>query len=186
MTSNDVLLQVLGVLERLGIPHMVVGSYSSNTYGRARSTQDADIVIELGKHSIREIAGALGVGYRLDPQAVLEFNTSTTRYVAQHTESAFKIEFFILSDDPHDQERFRNRVNLEFLGTHAWLPRPEDVVVWKLRWAVRAGRKKDSEDAFMVLAAQRGRLDLAYMRNWCRQHGTLELLEQMIQMVEAM
>lgn len=180
MTSNQVVLQVISALQRLAIPYMVVGSFSSNTYGRARSTQDADIVIELGTRSIKEIAAALGEGFILDPQSVLEFNTLTTRYIARHSETAFKIELFLLSEDPHDQARFSKRVNVGFLGTTAWLPRAEDVIIWKLRWAVRANRQKDREDAFMVLATQSGRLDLDYMRRWCAQHGTLPLLEQML------
>lgn len=180
MTGNEVVLQVIAVLDRLQIPYMMVGSYSSNTYGRARSTQDADIVIELGKHSTAQIAAALGSAFRLDPQSVFEFNTQTVRYIAQHVESAFKIELFILSDDAHDQTRFANRVHIPFLGTTAWLPRPEDVVIWKLRWAVRANRQKDREDVFMVLATQRGRLDEAYMREWCDRHGTRSLLDEML------
>ena len=83
MTSNEVVLQVIAVLQRLGIPYMVVGSYSSNAYGRARSTQDADIVIQLGTVSINVIAGALGAGFSLDPQSVLEFNTTTVRDIYQ-------------------------------------------------------------------------------------------------------
>jgi hypothetical protein len=86
----------------------------------------------------------------------------------------------MLSDDPHDQARFARRSALAFLGKTAWLPRAEDVVVWKLRWALRANRAKDREDAFMVLLTQWPNLDLEYMTNWCRQHGTLELLERLL------
>ena len=180
MNSNEVVLLVLAALERLDIAYMIVGSFSSNAYGRARSTQDADIVIELGKKTISDLTAALGSDFRMDPQSVLEFNTFTTRYIAQHVASAFKIEFFLLSDEPHDQARFARRSNIAFLNSQAWLPSPEDVVIWKLRWAQRAGRQKDREDAFMVLAAQAGRLDLPYMREWCMKHGTLPLLEQML------
>lgn len=185
MTSNQVVLHVLATLDQLQIPYMVVGSYSSNTYGRARSTQDADIVVELGRHNISEIASALGSEFRMDPQSILEFNTQTVRYVAQHVESAFKVEFFLLSGDPHDQTRFLRRIHIDFLDTQAWLPRAEDVVVWKLRWAVRANRQKDREDAFMVLATQRGNLDINYMRDWCAKHGTLPLLDEMLKSADA-
>ena len=113
----------------------------------------------------------------------LWFNTLTTRYIAQHSETAFKIELFLLSEDQHDQIRFKRRVNIGFLGTTAWLPRAEDVIIWKLRWAVRANRQKDREDAFMVLATQYGHLDLDHVRYWCAQHGTLPLLEQMLRTI---
>jgi hypothetical protein len=58
------------------------------------------------------------------------------------------------------------------------LPRAEDVVIWKLRWS-RAGRRtKDIEDVMNVLAVQKGNLDMEYIRRWCLEHGTLELLEK--------
>jgi predicted nucleotidyltransferase len=45
MTSNEAVSKVAAALEGAGIPYMLVGSYSSNMYGVARSTQDADFVV---------------------------------------------------------------------------------------------------------------------------------------------
>ena len=38
MTAADCVIAVAAALDRLGIPFMVVGSFSSNVYGIARST----------------------------------------------------------------------------------------------------------------------------------------------------
>ena len=180
MMSNEIVVHVIRVLEQLHVPYMLVGSYSSNTYGQARSTQDADFVIELGERSVAELGRALGNQYTIDPQSLVEFNTMTTRYVAQHVSSAFKIEFFLLSGDEFDKSRFERRVRIPFLDGQAWLPRPEDVVVMKLRWSMRAGRQKDQLDAANVLAAQRETLDMDYIRNWCDKHGSRHLLEEIL------
>ena len=62
----------------------------------------------------------------------------------------------------------------EQLGRVIWLPTPEDVVVQKLRW----GRNKDLDDARDVLAVQGPKsLDMAYIKQWCAQHGTTERLQ---------
>ena len=42
MNSNDLVLHMISLFDRLGIPYMLVGSYSSNYYGRPRLTKDAD------------------------------------------------------------------------------------------------------------------------------------------------
>ena len=60
MTAAEYFIQVVGALERLGIPFMVVGSMSSNIYGIPRSTKDAEFVIELGNQGISSLATALG------------------------------------------------------------------------------------------------------------------------------
>ena len=69
---------------------------------------------------------------------------------------------------------------IDFEGRPVWLPTAEDVVVTKLRWSKGGKRAKDLEDVKNVLAVQRGKLDLNYIRQWCDQHGTRQLLEQLL------
>ena len=58
------------------------------------------------------------------------------------------------------------------------MPTAEDVVVMKMRWALSLNRPKDADDARGVIAVQGERLDWDYIRRWCDDHGTRELLEQ--------
>jgi hypothetical protein len=184
VTSNEIVLRVIAALERAGVPYMLVGSYSSNAFGIPRSTQDADFVIEAGERSLGPVFAALAPDVQFDPQMQLEMVTMTYRYVAVHRESTFKVELFLVSDDPHDRARFNRRQPHPFLGATAMLPTPEDVVVQKLRWATRARRAKDRADASAVLAVQSGKLDLDYVRQWCDQHQSRDLLEQLLREIE--
>ena len=59
-----------------------------------------------------------------------------------------------------------------------WLPSPEDVIIQKLRWSDRAKRAKDFADAIAVMQVQGKRLDWPYIEEWCRQHGTLDILAE--------
>ena len=92
----------------------------------------------------------------------------------RHKRKAFKVELFLLSQDAHDQSRFQRRRAVQLHDRQIWLPSPEDVVVTKLRWA----RGKDKDDVRDVMAVQRDKLDWAYLEQWCRQHGTLALMEE--------
>ena len=47
MTIDDVALRVVDVLNKSGIPFMLVGGFSSNCHGIPRSTKDADFVVQL-------------------------------------------------------------------------------------------------------------------------------------------
>ena len=84
-----------------------------------------------------------------------------------------------MSDDVHDRERFARRRDVSMFGRRVSVPSPEDVVVTKLRWSQRGKRRKDMDDVKNVLAVQRDSLDWGYVRRWCDQHGTRELLEQL-------
>jgi len=83
-----------------------------------------------------------------------------------------------LSDDPHDQERFRRRRRLKLFQREVNLPTVEDVVVTKLLWALAAKRSKDWEDVQTVIAVQDRNIDWPYVYGWCDRHGTRALLDE--------
>ena len=178
MTGDDATLAVIHCLESRGVPYMVVGSLSSNYHGVARSSQDADLVLELGSHSILDITRALGPAFRLDPQISFETVMGTSRHVLHIDEVPFMIELFRLSNDPHDQERFRRRLRVKLFDQDSFVPTAEDVIVMKLRWVVHGRRTKDVDDIRDVIAVQWDALDWDYIHRWCDQHGTREKLEE--------
>jgi hypothetical protein len=180
VAANALVFQMIEALDRVGIPYMLVGSYSSNIYGVPRATQDADFVLELGDRSLSAITRLLGPDFHLDPQMSFETVTATQRYIILHQKSGFKIELFMLSNDSHDRRRFLRRTSLVFSGHKVSLPTPEDVIITKLRWSKGGNRRKDVEDVAVVLAVQRDVLDLPYIRQWTAQHGTRELFEQLL------
>ncbi len=167
-------LQVAEALSAAGVRYAVVGSFASNYYGIPRSTKDADFVIQLASGVNEEFGRLLGDDFQVDPQLSFETVTGTHRQYIRHRTKRFKIELFILSQDPHDQERFARRREENLFGRKVWLLSPEDVVVSKLRWA----RSKDEDDIRNVLAVQGGKLDTGYIEKWCQRHGTLDLLEK--------
>lgn len=177
MTSTDAILAVIDGLEALQIPYMLVGSISSSAYGIARSSKDADVVIELGGRSIRPLADRLGKSFRLDPQMSFETVTMTTRHIIEVDEVPFTIELFHLSDDEHDQERFRRRRRVKLFDRETWLPQPEDVVVTKARWSHQGRQSKDRDDVRDVISVQGDALDWDYVYAWADRHGTRALLD---------
>ena len=86
----------------------------------------------------------------------------------------FKVEVFRLSEDPHDQERFRRRQSVIIGGRQVFFPTAEDVIIWKLRW----GRAKDREDVRGIIGVQGEKLAWPYIQDWCERHGTRALLEE--------
>lgn len=173
MTGNEAILKVIGALESLGVPYMVVGSYSTNLYGIPRSTEDADVVIELGSISGSAIANRLGSGLRMDPQMSFETSSMTPRHVIEVTGTEFKVELFHLGEDEYDRVRFGRRRHADFFDGTAWVATVEDAIVTKLRW----GRSKDRDDVQDVIAVQNKFIDWDYVHSWCNRHDTRALLD---------
>lgn len=178
MSPREALAAAIDALNESGIPYMVTGSFASNYFGEPRSTKDADFVLQLRDQSITTIARRMPAQIKLDPQMRFETITMTSRFDFHVEGSEFRIELFLLTDDPHDQERFRRRIAIDLEDRMTWAPTPEDIVVQKLRWSSGGKRSKDFDDAKNVIAVQLARLDWPYIEKWCREHGTLELLEK--------
>jgi hypothetical protein len=140
MTSEEATTAVIDAIEALGIPYMLVGSLSCNYYAIPRSTQDADFVVHLEPGCISSLAKHLGPMFQFDPQMSFETVTATSRFVLRVADSPFVVEFFLLSDDSHDQQRFARRRHERILDRSVAIPTVGDVIVTKLRWS-RAGRR---------------------------------------------
>ena len=184
MTAVDFVKRFVETFDKLQIPYMAVDSFSSNVYGTPRATNDADFVVEMtaaaASLSMSRLAQELAPDFLLDPQMAFETITATSRQRFQHRASAFMVEVFLLSDDPYDRERFARRIAGNIGGRDVFVPTPEDVVIQKLRWSLHGQRAKDIEDVRGVLAVQAGRLDLAYIRPWCDEHGTRAVFERLL------
>jgi hypothetical protein len=169
--------RVVHALETLNVDYLLVGSFSSNAYGIARATRDADFVIAYRSGILTELMEVLGSDFRLDPQMRFETITNSVRNVVTYLPTRFDIELFRLRDDPHHAERFERRCRrvIGELEREAWIPTAEDVIIQKLRWQ----RRRDVEDAKNVLAVQFDTLDWEYLRRWTTIHGTLDLLNQL-------
>ena len=181
MDAPQIALEVAAALDDQQVAYMLVGSFSSNVYGVPRSTKDADFVIQHPGLSFRRLLEKLGPRFIGDPQLRFEGVTGTTRHVIEVVDHAFKVELFRLTDDPFDQSRFSRRVRNQVAGVAVWLPRPEDVVVQKLRWWKHGARSKDIEDARAVISVQGNQLDWSYIQHWCDQLESREILDELRQ-----
>lgn len=169
MTGNDALLSLLEIINRLEIPYMLVGSYSSNIYGIPRSTKDADLVLQLDDGALKLLSNNLPEGLRFEEQSFFETVTATRKELLHIDGSDFLIEIFHLSSDPFDQTRFARRIKQNVTSDlQAWFPTAEDVIIQKLRWA----RSKDFDDVVAILRVQT-MLDSDHIYHWCGLHGTL-------------
>ncbi len=180
MTGEEATAAVIDALDSTGILYMLVGSLSSNYYGVPRSTQDADFVVQLRNIPITTLIERLGPQFRLEPQLSFETIQASTRYILTLIDNPFHVELFLLGEDEYDRQRFSRRHCACILGREVYIPTAEDVIVTKLRWSQHGRRIKDRDDVRNVLAIQGDRLDWNYIRQWCAHHGTLELLDEIL------
>ena len=178
MSPDEAVVAVFEALDAAAIPYMIVGSLASNFHGIPRATRDADFVVELAADSPQRLARHLAPGLALERQGAFEAVTGTTRFLIALAGSPFVCELFLLSDDPHDQQRFARRTRAHVLAHDAFVASAEDMIVTKLRWVLGAHRTKDRDDIRNMIAVRGPELDWPYVDRWCVAHGTGPLLAE--------
>lgn len=184
MTGEEAVLVVIDGLNQAGVDYMIVGSFSSNAYGIARATKDADFVVQTDELKRRAFLKLLPPDFVVDDQVTFETVTGHRRQILKVPVVPYVIELFDLSGEAYDQTRFARRKRSEFSGRPLWLPSPEDVVVQKLRWASLAKRPQDLIDACNVLKVSGDVLDWPYIEKWCEKLEATEALAEARRLAE--
>jgi len=179
------LLRLLAVLDQLEIPYMIGGSGASSVHGVTRTTADVDLVVRIGAHDVSPMVTALHGDFYIDEDQVRLAINHSRSFNLIHYQSSYKFDVFPLTDDHYQRTQFGRRrfeTSSIFTGEPVELAvsSPEDVILSKLRWFYLGGEVSEQQwnDVLGVIAVQRSKLDLQYLREWAGQLGITALLER--------
>lgn len=184
--SVIIVMLVVDVFERLGIPYLIGGSMASALYGVARSTLDADVVAEIRQEQVEAMINALGDVFYIDDEMIRDAIHYRSSFNLIHLKTMFKVDVFIRKDRPFDQAQFERRVE-QVLTTNpeqkAFMATAEDTILAKLEWYQMGGEVSDRQwrDILGVLKVQAGRLDLEYLNNWAAVLTVADLLQRALE-----
>jgi hypothetical protein len=174
--------RVAEVLDGLGIAYVIGGSMASSAHGQVRTTADADLAIEIAPDQVMGLIDGLGPGFYVSREAVDEAIRDRRSFNAIHVKTLFKLDFFVLGDEPFDREEFRRRTALNLEPGHSVLniKTPEDTILRKLLWFRDDGGTSEQQwrDVLGVLALRRDALDNAYLDEWSSRLGLSEMLRR--------
>jgi hypothetical protein len=88
-------LLVTGVLDRLGVPHAVVGSMASSLHGIPRSTNDVDIIAALRLEHVVPLADALRGTFYVDADMIRDATIRRSEFNVIHLGTMFKVDIFV-------------------------------------------------------------------------------------------
>lgn len=166
-------------LDKLAVPHMLIGGYALIAYGQFRTTQDIDMAIAANYERSVKLQAQLGkLGYQLGshptPDAPFFFVTDV--------KGRLEVEIWTKPDGVvFDADLLRRRVKVRPFNDsfEMFVIGPEDFIVNKLARQDRG--VQDEQDALSVLARQEGKLDYAYLRKRANEAAVNELLDTLLQ-----
>ena len=176
----DLLRDLAALFDELGLPWCLGGSLASALYGEPRATRDIDVIVEMGEADITRLSTRVESRFYVSRSAMLEAVAAAQSFNIIDPDS---VDVFVLGSSPFDREEFALRIMLTVdaeRGLRVPVKTPEDSVLRKLLWYRDGGAVSEQQwrDVVGLLAANAGRLDLAYIDRWARTLGLEELLDR--------
>ena len=169
MEQAEVLSYVFELLERLGLPYMVVGSFASAAYGEPRSTLDLDVVIEITAPDIDRLCAAFPPSdfYVSLDAAKAALKLPAGQFNVLHATSGFKIDFMIARKDAWGKAQLSRRQRVPILpGIMGYAARPEDIIIGKMLYYQEGGSEKHMRDITGMLKTVPAEIDKGYISQW--------------------
>ena len=178
-----VTLRVTEVLEALGVPYLIGGSFASSLHGAYRMTADSDLVADLKIVQVEPLAQALSSDFYLDVDMIRDAIRHRSSFSLIHLQTMFKVDVFIPKQRPYSRSQMERRTR-QLISTEpehlAYVATAEDSILAKLEW-YRMGNEVSEQqwrDIMHMIKAQSERLEVAYLRQWAAALGVADLLEK--------
>lgn len=178
-----VTLQVVDVLESLGVPYVIGGSMASTLHGMARTTMDSDMVVALQPEHVSTFAAQLQADFYLDVDTINQAIQNRASFNLIHLKTMFKVDIFVAKQRPFDQLQLQ-RAQPTILAIDpertARILSAEDIILAKLDW-YRLGNEvseRQWRDVISIIHVQGDQLDLDYLRETAVALHVSDLLER--------
>ncbi|MDL1877717.1 hypothetical protein FBQ85_21515 [Cytophagia bacterium CHB2] len=181
MTEPQIIALAIRQLDHLKIPYYISGGVASIIYGEPRLTNDADLVIRIFPFHIPKLVQAFENEFVISAGAIQTALQGRRAFNMIHVDTAFKIDFYPISDDDDLEIDAFARRRLNDIGAgEVWLASAEDVILAKLRWFRFGGEVSETQwrDVLGVLKVQGEKLDFAYLSAQAQRFGLKDLFDQ--------
>jgi hypothetical protein len=175
MIAPELLVRVVGALDRAGIPYMVAGSIASAYYSQPRTTRGIDIVIDPTRTSLTALLDALDpIAYHVDRDAAIDALRRRSMFNVIDLATGWKIDLVVRRARPFSVEELRRRRPGVILGVATFVASAEDTILAKLEWAKQGGgSERQLRDCADIVGVQGDALDRAHIETWAAELGVL-------------
>jgi hypothetical protein len=175
--------QIVSALEAARVPYIVGGSFASAHHGIPRSTNDADLLVDLQPRHIPTLIKALQPDFYIDEYQAADSARMRRSFNVIHIATAYKFDLFPASTAFHYSQLERGvEATFDFMGEPLTcrMSSAEDIILAKLDWYRIGGCSSERQlnDITNVVAVSGPHLDHEYLKTWAAKLGVSELLNK--------
>lgn len=154
---------------------------ASNFWGIPRTTHDLDFVVGLTESAIPSFVRAFDDDdFFVQEPSVRSALLPPYQFNVLDNRSALKVDFWVLRDEPFEQQMFANRRRETLFTETAWISTAEDLLLHKLYWNKLSPSERQLGDAAGIVAVQEINLDQEYLRRWATELGVESTLDKLL------
>ena len=159
------------------IPYVIVGGIAVISWGRPRTTQDIDIIIDHEKLSINDFSSFLSKNnFFVETQEIIDGFNEKSQVTILDKQSLFRIDLTGLYDE-NKRDSLNHRQPQKLEGKIIYIDSPENLISHKLLF----GSEQDFQDALAIYTRVINKLDKQRLLNLVIKLGVekeFELLQQ--------
>ncbi|MGH7702865.1 MAG: hypothetical protein ACREMO_07200 [Gemmatimonadales bacterium] len=172
MTAADLFRRVVTLLDEVGIPYMLTGSFACSYHGLPRATQDIDLVVDPSREQLGQLVARLpATEYYVDQAAAFDALAGESQFNVIDMVTGWKVDFICRKTRLFSRTEFERRTRADLYGLPLWIATAEDVVLAKLEWAKLGCSQRQVEDVAGLLRVRGDELDHSYLRRWIQALG---------------
>jgi hypothetical protein len=164
----DALSLVAGKLNAGDYRWMLVGSVAALLYGRGRTTNDLDIVLDCHGIDPGQLSALFLPEYFLDEEMIVNSIALGMMFNAIPVHGGMKVDLVPLPEEPFEQEAFGRRQVVDWHDTPVFATAPDDLVLAKLRWAKASDSERQLADVRAIMALELFDEHEEHFRTWVR------------------
>jgi hypothetical protein len=161
------------ILDRLEIPHALIGGWAVITWGFIRASEDFDLLIDLRPSLRKKLLSELETSFNAEWRPAGEDDPVAGMIRATPKDQTIYPTDMLLASGSSDREALRRALSIDFDGLSLLVAAPEDVIAMKLS----AGGGQDYEDVKRLLDVAADGIDEKLLLECCRGRKVLDRLE---------
>jgi hypothetical protein len=169
--QRELLQYLASVLDDLAIEYFITGSMATIVYGRARQTNDIDVVAAIPPEKVIHFCSRFSDdAYYVSEDAAREAIRRHAQFNIIH-DSGYKIDVNIPDRSAFSRSRLARRVRTQIgpddtPGNRPFFSTPEDIILKKMDFYREGRSEKHLTDINNVLITMGDRLDRSYIDDW--------------------
>ena len=182
MEQLDILRHVVTVLERLGTPYMLAGSYGSSIYGEPRFTFDIDIVIDMPIGQVSDFCASFPTNeYYVSESGLRDAISHRFQSTINHHSSGNKVDLIFPRDDDWGNSQLARRQRITMSGIETYVADAIDIVIAKMWYHSEGGSDKHLRDIVSMLKISPDIIDQEEVRRWADKLGYASIWGSLLQ-----